>query len=538
MSKHYRLVLGFISILAVFGLVACRRSAGESPAGTPNVPASAAGAGSGEKPLGNVNRIKTDETLVVAMPSEPNALSPLNGSNSHMDNNIQVHIGSRLFELNTNKDLEYSLAASYETIDETHYRIRLRDGLCFSDGTPLTAADVAYTFTLAKEETNLTWCEKFDPAGFVVEDEKTVVIAYTQYAPGFPSDLGESAAWIASKKSLEAMDRAAMNRTPPAGSGRYKFVEWKSGEYILLERNENYWDSDYTGYYKYLKFIFISDAASRTLAVRSGDADVGMELTLSEAKALENDPAVKPVIFQSGNTRNLYFNTSKGIFTDPKLREACMYLVNSQAIAEITNAGYGKVVQGFIPESNPYYKEYYPNGQHPMDVAKAKQLLAEAGYPNGFSCKAVILPTFEQLAVIVQENFRQANINMEITILEPARAVGEFRAGNYEIAIGQNDNSIVHLENFNLIDPETAWTTIGGPKITDPAMIPILKKARSSDKALEKEGWIEVIDYIFDNVCLVGLCDDYYCFTIDAGLNGLRLRKRYYIDVSDVVPNT
>lgn len=482
------------------------------------------------------NTQKSDETLVVSLTAEPPALTSLNGTTNNQANTVVLAMTPRVWELNYDtNELEMSLATGYKKIDDTHYRITLREDAVFADGTPITASDVAYTYTKCAEK-NIDFTRNMDPANFVVEDDHNLIIAYTKYTPGWDVALAESNAGIFSEAGVEAVGGVeASERNVPLSGGKYNFSEWKSGEYILLERNENYWDEDYVGYYKYIKFIWSTDSASRLLAVKSGDADVGLELTVSEAATLANDPAAKAVSYNTNTVYNLYFNCTDTVFEDPKLREACMYLIDSASINNLVNMGQGKVVQGFIPEVNPYYSEYYEGGAHPYDPEKGKQLVEEAGY-TGTKVKLLVLNTSASIATMIQEMLRVGGIEVEVQQVEPSAYVPAARAGEYDLTIGTVANAYLAPDNFVLVDPETAYETIGGTKISDPAMSELIAKATSADEATAEQGFADVIDYIFDNNCLVGLCNRVMCSAVSSDLEGLKMFKRDLFDVTEMRP--
>ena len=489
-----------------------------------------------ENPSVEPNTQKSDETLVVALPAEPAGVTTLNGITNTQTNTVSYVIAPRLWELNTEtNELEMSLATGFEKIDDTHYRVTLREDAVYADGTPITAADVAYTFTCAAE-VGLDYARNLDPANFVVEDDHNIILAYTQYTPGWNVALAEANAGIYSEAAVEAVGGVqAAERQAPVGGGRYNFVEWKSGEYILVERNENYWDEDYVGYYKYIKFIWATDSASRMLAVKSGDADVALDINISEAITLQNDPTAKAWVSGASTVYNVYFNCTDTVFADAKLREACMYLIDSESVNNLVNMGYGNAVQGFIPEQNPYYVEYYEGGVHPYDPEKGKQLVEEAGYA-GTTIECLVLTTNASIATMIQEMLRVGGIEMNIQQVEPSTYVTESRAGNYDLTIGNNSNGFISPDNFVLLDPDRVYTTIGGPKITDPVMTELIAKATSPDEATAKEGWADIINYIFDNNCLVGLCDRVLCAAINPELDGLQQIKRDQVDVTEVRP--
>ena len=532
--------LGLAALMAM-SIVAC---GGNPDSTTPdNEPASTAPEGSAEGSASSSGGEtgsygKSDETLTVMLASEPQGLTSLNGIQDQAMCVVSNATGAHLWRMNTDTyEIEPELVDECETIDETHYRISIKPEAVFSDGTKVTAEDVLFSlgaYNAASQE----YAKHINIDESVVEDDETFILAYDQYVPGWDAALSETGACIYSKEYIEANGGVeAFDRQAPLSAGRYNVAEWKEGEYMMLERNESYWDEDYEGYYKNIKIMWASDSASRLLAVKSGDADVAVTISVSEGQTLQNDPTAKAVFFDLPTIFNFYFNNSKeGPFADPAVREAAMYAIDTQAINALVNMGMGRATQGYVPTVNPYYKEYYEGGISPYDEAKAKELLAEAGYPDGFSCECIVLQANMNIATIIQEGFRKIGIEMNVTPMEPSSYVGEAKSGNYDVTIGNFNCAYVSADNFDLVDPAMNDTIIGGTKIDDPAMSEIIAKAKSFDAATAEEGWSEAIDYLFDNTCLVGLCNKVDCVVVNPEIEGLTLTKREYVDITTLHP--
>jgi len=419
------------------------------------------------------------------------------------------------------------LATHYDEIDETHYRIFLRKDACFEDGTPVTAEDCVWTLKQYASTGAVQFANYLDADGIIVEDEHTFVIAYKTFTTGWQYGLTRegmhSEAMVEAAGGLEAMDK-----NPGMTCGRYKFTEWVTGQYILCERNENYWDENYVGYYKYIKFIFVGDVTSRLMAVQSGDANVALSLPMSMVLPLENGPNVDPAYTSFPGFHNLvFYNVSEGPFADPKLREAVNYMIDANAMLAVVNMGYGKLVQGYFePPENPYYFEYYPGGVHPFDPEKGKQLMAEAGYTDTVSVYLPCLPTAEALAVIVKENLRAANIDVQIEVLDTSVNVQYLRNGNYDMHIATAGYPGMSADIFERLNPNFVGRVNGGCRTSDPALTELINKARSSDPVKAKEGVKETMTYVYENNLIRGLMTNFDCHVVSKGLDGLRPLSR------------
>lgn len=530
-----RMLAGTMAFALAFSLTACGNNT-ESDA-VSGSDASSTSPVTPDTATATANVTASDEELTVALMSEPTTLFALGGTATESGLIIENVIGGRLLEYDASTgEITPNLADSYELVDDTHAKFHIRDGACYSDGTPVTAADVLYSFSVAQENAS-SFTIYMDLANSTAEDDQTVIIAFTEYVPGWEQLFANPAATITSEANVAAAGGAeAAGHNPPIGCGRYVFKEWSSGQYITIERNENYWDDSYTGYYKTIRFTFIPDAAARVLALQSGDADVAQRIAMSDYMALQNNPDAKGIPFSTDRVFSMFFNVQSDIFSNEKVREAVAHAIDPQAVNALQNMGQGQVVQGWLTPTHPYYKEYYEGGHPAYDPEQAKALLAEAGYPDGFDCTMVTQASTQQIATVLQESLRQVGINMEIQTLEQSTYVATMRAGDYDCYVGATTAGTLSTDNFNQLDPAKIGVTIGGYRDDRPEVTAMIEKASSSDEATAQAGWDEIIDLVYGQYYLVGLCDAIDCYGLAGNLEGLKLGKLNYMDVSYVHP--
>lgn len=530
-----RIMTGALAAAMAFSLAACGQDSSSTDVASDS--SSSSSMLTTPDTASTTNATASDEELTVALMGEPSTLFALGGTLVESGLVIENAMGGRLLEFDASTgEISPSLADTYELVDDTHARFHLRDGACYSDGTPVTAEDVLYSFNVAKENA-VSFTSYFDMANSSAEDDQTVIIAFTEYVPGWEQLFANPAATITSEANVNAVggvDNAGHN--PPIGCGRYVFKEWSSGQYILIERNENYWDDSYTGYYKTIRFTFIPDAASRVLALQSGDVDVAQRISMSDYMALQNNPDAKGLPFATDRVFNLMFNVQSDVFSNELLREAVAYALDPQAVNALQNMGQGQVVQGWLTETHPYYKEYYEGGHVPYDPEKAKELMAQAGFPDGFDCTLVTQAATQQIATVIQESLRQVGINMEIQTLEQSTYVANMRAGEYDCYVGATTAGTLSPDNFNQLDPAKIGVTVGGYRDDRPEVSDMIALASSPDEATAQEGWDQLIDLVFGQYYCVGLCNAIDCYGLAGNLEGLKLGKLNYMDVSYVHP--
>jgi len=269
------------------------------------------------------------------------------------------------------------LAKSWEASeDATTWTIHLQEGVKFHDGTPFDAAAVKYNLERLLEvglaRGSFDMIESIE-----VADEYTVVIHTTPFAP-FMHLLTYAPAGMISPTQAEKLGWDNYY-THPIGTGPYKFVEHVRGDHSLLVANEDYWHGR-----PYIDRIIakpIPDTGARIAALEAGDIDVALNVPPIEVPRLEANPDIDILRAVPARTMYVGINNQWGPFRDKRVRQALNYAVDKEAIvnsiflgeAEISTAPYTRLAFGYTRQE-PY--EYDPE--------KAKQLLAEAGYPNGF----------------------------------------------------------------------------------------------------------------------------------------------------------
>ncbi len=477
------------------------------------------------------NEVESDETLTVVLAGEPEGMTRLAGNND-VGLYINPSFGHLLSYNSETKEIESGIA-DYEIIDDTHYRFTIKDEVVFSDGTPVTTEDVQYTMQCYKDA-NVQAISSFDVENFVVEDDQNIIIALENYERGWEYDL-TSELPIFSKRSIDEIGVENTAMQAPISCGKYTVNEWKHGQYILYERNENYWDDSYTGYFKYIKMMFVPDAASRVLAVRSGDADVANEVSITDYTSLKGDATVSASAYPTGKVVNLLFNCQK--MTDEKAREAVAHAVNAENVNSVLNLGEGKVVQGLFDPEFQYYAPVYEEEHAEYDVELAKEMWQKTDYAkSGIPLKLICLQSYKNAAAVVQEDLRQSGIEVEVNVMDQMAYLETSRSGDYDMQISNSLAIIPRNTTYAQINPSQIGQAANSIRYETKELSAAIEKAESSDDTEAKEGYEEIQKIVFDNYCLVGLCDtEAYCvynkdiegFTVGSILNRVDFTMMY-----------
>ncbi len=281
------------------------------------------------------------------------------------------------------KSMAPSLAESWSTSpDGLVYEFVLRKGAKFHTGEPVTAEDVKFSFERYRGISVKTLKEKV--AAVETPDPGRVRFRLKQPWPDFMTFYGSpatGAGWIVPKKYVEKVGEESFKKAP-VGAGPYRFVSFSPGVELVLEAFDGYWRK--TPSVKRLVLKSIPDAATRHAMLAHGDADIAYGVSGELGETVRRTPGLtlRPTPFVS--THWLLFADQwdpKSPWHDRRVRLAAHHAIDRQAINQAQTLGFSKITGSIIPTSFDFY---WQPPVHPYDPAKAKQLLTEAGYPNGF----------------------------------------------------------------------------------------------------------------------------------------------------------
>jgi len=320
------------------------------------------------------------DEVVVCQGAEVNSLDPAR-HNSVTDENYAVQVFDSLYFFDANGIPQPRLALSHKVINDTTWEFKLRKGVKFHDGTVLTAKDVKFSIDrMIDPQVKALFGTFYSTIKEVtVVDDYTVRIITKSPDPILLNRLSLSG-WILPADLVQKQGAETFFQKP-IGTGPFKFVSWSRNDRMILEANQNYWG----GAPKFKRLVIrpVPEIAARVAELQTGNADVISSVPpflLGKLKEMPN-VTVQPVL--SGRTIFVYINTyGQDALKNKKVRQALNYAIDRKSIIDSILSGAGvpnavaitKYHFGFDPTLKPYT----------YDPAKAKKLLAEAGYPNGF----------------------------------------------------------------------------------------------------------------------------------------------------------
>lgn len=356
------------------------------------------------------------------------------------------------------------LAESWEIAgDGSTITFHLREGATFASGNPVTAADVVWslnrlmTLNLAQASFLKTHGFTADNAAtsFTAPDARTVVVTLPK--PVDPKVIVQTLGIVGPGSILDLQLVMANEKdgdmgadwlnTHSAGSGPFGFEGWKANDRVILTRNDAFWGAPSA--MKRIIMRHIPESQNQRLMLEKGDLDIGFSLAGPDLKALSAAEGVEVISQPGSGFYYLAVSMKDERFANPKVREALRYLIDYKGINEAIMPYYGQehqrpVATGFLGE--------LPDPGYTLDVAKAKALLAEAGYPDGFktSLRALADAPFMSAATAIQATLQQAGIDAEIISGSGEQIYGAMRERKFELLVGRGGGGQLPHPDSNL----------------------------------------------------------------------------------------
>jgi len=451
---------------------------------------------------GPVDEGPGESVLRVALQTNPNTIEPATGD-TRTASNVAWSIFSSLVWLNDEGVVVPALAESWTISDDgLVYNFKLREDVVFHNGYPFSADDVVFTWERG-QGSDITYREDFLAVAEMVKIDDYTVEARLEAPNAFILLLMNEHWGILSKQYHEEVGEEGYLQNP-VGTGPFKFVEWRAGDRIVLEAFEDYWEA---GYPKVDQVIYrpIPDTATRFAALINDDIDIVSNLGPEQADAVEAAANASLVTYGQDRVYYVTFNNmSTGIGTpieDQLVRQAMSYAIDYDAIIERLFDGYAERVSGFIIPGNLGYDPSV--APYPYDPEKAKDLLAQAGYPDGFAIEMAgpseTYTNFEQVLQAVAGYWSEIGIEVDLQFMESGR-FWELQA-NRELPplFGDSWSSSTGEAYPRLIG------SVGGEDASyaawlDPVLVDMVKEVEMTADSVERgEVYTRILKYMFED---------------------------------------
>lgn len=338
-------------------------------------------------------------------------------TNDTLGYSVQKGVLEGLVGFDKEMNLIPKLALEYEANDEaTEFDFILREDVEFHDGTPFDAEAVKINIDrLADPSNNL---KRHSMASVVDEvivvDEYHVKVILNEPFGAMLNNFAHPSMMMHSPKSLEEKGKDV--GLHPIGTGPFTFKEWDSSDEITIEKYDNYWRD---GYPKVDSITFkpVPENGSRIAMLQTGEADFIYPVPTEQAESIGEEDGIDVVVDESIVTQYFSMNTLKEPYSDVRVRQAINYAIDKEAFVNVVLDGYGTPLDSIVAPKVQYYA---PQTQYDYDIEKAKKLLTEAGYADGF--KTTIWSANSSSAIkaseFIQQQLAQIDVEVEVVPME------------------------------------------------------------------------------------------------------------------------
>ncbi|MGI2329178.1 glutathione ABC transporter substrate-binding protein [Planococcus sp. YIM B11945] len=428
MNKQWKKLGVLISLIALLFLSACGNGGGNSAAN---------GSGGSGKNI-----------LTVAQNADAVTLDPHKTNDSASANPMQ-QVYNTLVDLTPDMEVAPSLAESWEQVDDLTWEFKLRQGVKFHNGEELKASDVKFTYDRLLDPATAA------PGSFlladvsevkVIDDYTVQIISKEPFAP-LVYNLTHVATSILNEKAVT--EAGEKYNQQPVGTGPFKFVSWEKSSKITFERYDDYFEGPAS--LEQIVFRIIPESGTAVAELKTGGIDMMLQLPSQHISQFKNSDTVEVNKVPSFQVKYLSFNMQEAPFDNPLVRQAINYATNKDAIIKAAYQGTAVTATSPLAPGLNGYNDQLEG--YSYDVEKAKELLAEAGMPDGFDSTLYISDADidTKIGTILQSQLKEVGINLELKVMEWGAFLDETANGvpmfvlSWTTVTGDADNGMYAL---------------------------------------------------------------------------------------------
>lgn len=367
------------------------------------------------------------DTLIVATNAGPVDLDP-HGTTDQNTYDVRYQVYEALVRAGVNGEILPGLASEWEWEDDTTLNLKLREGVKFHNGSEFNGEDVIFSLNRALESTfTSSYLEHVLPDESKVLEDGRVQVKLEVPVSAFLSRL--SMVMMIDKETWD--ETVSVNE--PVGTGAYQFVKWYEGDRIEFQSFPNYWEGE--PYFKHLTMRFIAESAARALEMEAGTVDVTLAVQASDLATLRADENIELYSTPCYMLTYLGFDTTQAPYDNKLVRQALNYAIDREAISSIVYESLGQ--PALYGRLSPVYWGYTEEGltRYDYNPIKARELLAQAGYPNGFDMKLTLSESEQDqvdMSEIIQNQLGEIGVNVTIDIMENASFLNLIVDGGFD----------------------------------------------------------------------------------------------------------
>ena len=477
-------------------------------------------------------RIEKEEKkiLTMAQKAEIKTLDPQKATDSVSRSIIKL-INQTLVYIDNEGNIVPELAQEITKVSPKETLIKIKNDIKFSNGETLTIDDVLFSLERAKASPKMSQ-DLYMIESFEKVDDRTLKINTLYDAGNLLHKLASGGVAIINKKAFEKDENNIV------GTGMFKLKEWVAGEKLVLERNEFFKDSKSN--IDTLVVKFVPEANSRMIMLETGEIDLARDLLPLDFKKISEDTKFTTVEIETPSNMFLGFDLRNELLADKRVRQAIAYAINNEDLVKTIFNGSASVATSPVPKITTGHNENSNN--YPQNIEKAKQLLAEAGYPNGFNIELFVSEDNQRIdmAVIIQDNLKKIGINAEIKTFQWAAYVSTIENPNiikplfimsWYISNDDPDEVLSPLYHSSQIDAHTNVVFYKNEKFDN-----LISEAReTTDKEKRMKLYEEAQDIIQEDLPHYTLVYPKQNFAYKASIKNIKYNKRAYLDFQDTI---
>jgi peptide/nickel transport system substrate-binding protein len=371
--------------------------------------------------------------LVVQAAAEPPGLDLTATPASATAGVVLYNVQECLVKVDAHGKIVPWLAERWHTSDNRNYTFFLKKGVRFHNGRELKAADVKFVIERAMNpETKHPYPQYYAAIGdIIVKDDYTITFSLKAPAANFLLNLARQGSVIYPREAVDTLKSA------PIGTGPFTLADWVRGDRIVLKRNPEYHVKGLPRLDQ-VTYRFIADPNAVLAALKAGDIDASLfGLGPEHVADLRKDGRFEVIVGETTNDVILAMNNSKKPFADVRVRRALTHAINKPEVVKLAMFGLGRVIGSNVDPLNPYFVDLA--GAMPYDPAKAKGLLAEAGYPNGFEAVLKVAPQYYytvRSGEVIVEQLKKVGVNVKIEQIEWGQWLSRvWKEADYDLTI-------------------------------------------------------------------------------------------------------
>jgi peptide/nickel transport system substrate-binding protein len=433
-------------------------------------------------------------------------------------------------------ELAPALAESWEISDDgLFYTFHLKPGVQFADGTPVTTADWIWSLERARDTAESPWASYAAPIKNVTApDENTLVIELTALNAPFLSMLAVHNFSVQSKAQFDRLGADEYVKRP-LGTGPFYFADWGIHEFYRMEKNPYYYGG--VSAVDVLQFNVVEDDNTRIMQLQAGDIDVCLTPPANRIAELQADPDLNVQIVNSTEQRYVNFNITRNYLNNALVRRALRLATDKEEIIKIAVFGYGEATYNVYPRviGQFFNTDIVDEG---YDPDKARALLAEAGYPNGFTTEISFSTgntVVEGIATLLKEQWAKVGVTLNLTPMEGAALSEQFDTLNHTITMlrwSEDTNDPQGLTDFIAVYNQSHGfhTGFNNPRLTQLAEL----AASTVDTAVRGAAYKEIQQILYDEVPLFPIYQATYFLATRKNIRGFNQSSLGQYDLTNL----